>query len=211
MQTMITFDGGVIDTDTLYHENMHQWWGDHVSEAGYQLTFFKEGLARLGEWLLQARKAAAKSGGLSTPAGRQAFENGLTGLFNTFYGSVNGFWRHAPSDPTPWLLFGDNSTYQRPGMSYLALRAILGPDRFARALAHLQQQYAGGSITERQLEAGLAAWLPNPSAACRARLTSFFRQWWDTDYQPDRGQHRPQITGPGLAGPNFYGAGGCTR
>src|SRR5262249_10624622 len=30
MQTMITFDGGEIDTDTLYHENMHQWWGDHV-------------------------------------------------------------------------------------------------------------------------------------------------------------------------------------
>ena len=71
MVTMITFAGGRIDTDTLYHENMHQWWGDHVTEADYHLTFFKEGLATLGEFLFQARKAAAKHGGLSTPAGRR--------------------------------------------------------------------------------------------------------------------------------------------
>ena len=32
---MITFAGGRIDTDTLYHENMHQWWGDNVTEGGY--------------------------------------------------------------------------------------------------------------------------------------------------------------------------------
>ena len=50
---------------------MHQWWGDHVTEAGYHLTFFKEGLATLGEFLFQARKVAAQSGGLSTPAGQR--------------------------------------------------------------------------------------------------------------------------------------------
>ena len=47
MESMITFAGGVIDTDTFYHENMHQWWGDNVSESGYHMTFFKEGLATL--------------------------------------------------------------------------------------------------------------------------------------------------------------------
>ena len=36
MQTMITFAGGRIDTDTLYHENMHQWWGDHVTRGELQ-------------------------------------------------------------------------------------------------------------------------------------------------------------------------------
>ena len=40
MEGMIAFSGGVIDTDTLYHENMHQWWGDNVSEGGYHMTFF---------------------------------------------------------------------------------------------------------------------------------------------------------------------------
>jgi hypothetical protein len=212
MVTMITFAGGRIDTDTLYHENMHQWWGDHVTEADYHLTFFKEGLATLGEFLFQARKEAAKSGGLSTPSGRRAFEGSLTSAFNEFYDTTGkNFWRHAPSDPTPYLLFGGNNTYLRPGISYIALRHILGADRFDQALAHLQQQYGGGSITEAQLEAGFADWLPNPSAACQARLTTFFGQWWDTAYPPGGGRHRPQITGPGLAGPNFYGAGGCTR
>ena len=32
---MITFAGGVINTDMLYHENMHQWWGDNVTEGDY--------------------------------------------------------------------------------------------------------------------------------------------------------------------------------
>ena len=48
MQTKITFEGGMILPNTLYHENMHQWWGDNVSEASYEMTFFKEGLA---EWM----------------------------------------------------------------------------------------------------------------------------------------------------------------
>ena len=30
---------------------MHQWWGDNVTEGGYNLTFFKEGMATLGEFL----------------------------------------------------------------------------------------------------------------------------------------------------------------
>ena len=32
MQTKITFQGGRISLGTLNHENMHQWWGDNVSE-----------------------------------------------------------------------------------------------------------------------------------------------------------------------------------
>ena len=57
METMIAFSGGEIDTDTLYHENMHQWWGDNVSESGYRMTFFKEGMATVAEFLYHARLA----------------------------------------------------------------------------------------------------------------------------------------------------------
>src|SRR5579871_2116688 len=38
MQTMITFAGGRIGLSTFYHENMHQWWGDNVTEGGYAMT-----------------------------------------------------------------------------------------------------------------------------------------------------------------------------
>ena len=73
MQTKITFAGGRSALETFNHENMHQWWGDNVSEANYNLTFFKEGMATLGEYLFEARNAQTAAGG---PArrGRRAFE-----------------------------------------------------------------------------------------------------------------------------------------
>jgi len=211
METMITFSGGEIDTDTLYHENMHQWWGDHVTEANYNLTFYKEGLATLGEYLFHARTAEQAAGGPGTRAGRSAFQRSLVRRFNSIYRSKGGFWTLAPSNPTPYSLFDEDSTYARPGITYVALRQILGHANFVSALTQMQRQFGGGTITEAQLEAGFRRWLPDQSAACRSRLGQFFTQWFGTAYPGGGGAHRPQITGPGLAGPGFYGKGGCTR
>ena len=210
MQTMITFAGGTIDTDTLYHENMHQWWGDHVTESGYRMTFYKEGLATLGEFLFAARKAQGKAGGPGTAAGHRAFQASLEAAFASIYASKDGFWTVAPSNPTAWGLFSGSSTYDRPGIAYIALRQILGHENFTRALEQIQGQYGGASITEPQLEAAFGRWLPTRSAACRQRLGQFFTGWFDTAYPRGGGAHRPQITGPGLAGSGFYG-GSCTR
>jgi aminopeptidase N len=210
MQTMITFAGGEIDTDTLYHENMHQWWGDHVSEASYNLTFFKEGMATLGEFLFAARTAQAKAGGPGTKAGRRAFQRSLVRQFNTTYASKGRFWTAAPSNPTPFGLFSGSATYDRPGIAYVALRQILGHANFTRALMGIQRRYGDGAITEAQLEAGFHRWLPARSAACSSRLDEFFRQWFDTAYPAGGGANRPGITGPGLAGPGFY-TGGCIK
>jgi aminopeptidase N len=161
MQTKITFNGGRISLGTFVHENMHQWWGDNVSESNYNMTFFKEGLA--------------------------------------------------PSDPTPYTLFNGAPTYVRPGTAYIALRQILGHKNFVKALQQIQRHYGGSHITEPQLEAAFQHWLPNHTAACHARLTQFFTQWFDTAYPPGGGANRPQLTGPGLAGAGFYNSsGGCT-
>ena len=210
MQTMITFAGGTIDTDTLYHESMHQWWGDHVTESGYRMTFYKEGLATLGEFLFAARKAQGKAGGPGTAAGRRAFQASLDATFAGIYASKDGFWTVAPSNPTAWGLFSGSSTYARPGIAYIALRQILGHANFTRALQQIQRRYGGASISEPQLEAAFGRWLPTRSTACRQRLGQFFTEWFDTAYPGGGGAHRPQITGPGLAGPGFYG-GACTR
>jgi hypothetical protein len=210
MQTMITFAGGEIDLDTFNHENMHQWWGDHVTEASYNLTFFKEGMATLGEFLFAARNAQAKAGGPGSEAGRRAFQRSLVKQFNATYASKGGFWTVAPSDPTPYGLFSGSSTYDRPGIAYIALRQVLGTSNFAGALRQIQRRYGGGAITEAQLEAVFHQWLPARNAACSSRLDQFFSQWFDTAYQRGGGASRPHITGPGLAGPGFY-TGGCTR
>jgi hypothetical protein len=205
MQTMIAFSGGAIDTDTLYHENMHQWWGDNVSENGYRMTFFKEGMATMAEFLYQARLAENAAGGPSSPAGRAAFQASLVGEFNAIYRLGGTFWTVAPSNPDPSGLFSGSSTYYRPGAAYLALRQILGPRRFTRALRQIQRIYGGASIAEPQLEAMFQRWLPDQTRAAHARLRRFFAQWFDTAYPAGGGAHRPTITGPGLAGPGFAG------
>jgi hypothetical protein len=210
MQTMITFEGGRISLGTFHHENMHQWWGDNVSEGNFNLTFFKEGMATLGQYLFNARTAQTIAGGPGTPAGDAAFEQSLIGQFNRNYANTGSLWTAAPSDPTPARLFAGSTTYTRPGTAYIALRQILGPHRFNRALHTIQRHYGGRSITEPQLEAALGRHLPNHSHACRARLADFFTQWFDTAYPSGGGANRPQLTGPGLDGPGFYDArGGC--
>jgi len=203
MQTKITFAGGAIDLDTFHHENMHQWWGDNVSEANYNLTFFKEGLATLGEFFFAARNAQAAAGGPGTPAGDAAFEQSLVDSFNSTYANTVLNWTGAPSDPRPYSLFSGSSTYNRPGIAYIALRRILGAASFAAALQQIQRTYRQGTITEAQLESGLKAFLPVPTAACGAKLSQFFTQWFDTAYPPGGGANRPQITGPGLDGGGF--------
>ena len=203
MQTKITFAGGEIDLDTLNHENMHQWWGDNVSEANYNLTFFKEGLATLGEFLFDARNAQTAAGGPGTPAGNAAFENNLISTFDEVYAGPDSLWTAAPSNPRPYTLFDGDTTYARPGIAYIALRRILGPRNFAAALQHMQSSYRQGNITEPQLEEGFSEFLPNRTPGCTAELNRFFRQWFDTVYPPGGGDNRPQITAPGLDGGGF--------
>ncbi|MGC4110615.1 MAG: M1 family aminopeptidase [Nocardioides sp.] len=197
MQTMITFAGGSIDLDTFNHENMHQWWGDHVTEGSFSMTFFKEGMATFGEYLFHARRARADAGGPGTAAGRKAFQRSLVKTFDHNYGS-DSLWGAAPSDPTPATLFSGSTTYTRPGTAYLALRQILGHRRFVKALRYIQGHY--GVITEPQLEAAFARYLPDDRSACQAQLGDFFTQWWDTAYASG---DKPTITGPGLTGPGF--------
>ena len=199
MQTKITFANASIDLDVLHHENMHQWWGDNVSESNYNLTFFKEGLATLGEFLFSAANAQAAAGGSSA-----AFEQELVDIFDQLYAGPDSMWTGAPSDPRPATLFSGSKTYDRPGISYIALRRILGPANFNAALQQLQRTYRQGNVTEAQLESAFKAFLPTPSASCKAALTEFFAEWWDTVYPPGGGANRPQLTAPGLDGGGFH-------
>jgi hypothetical protein len=202
MQTMITFAGGSIDLDTLYHENMHQWWGDHVTEASYNMTFYKEGLAQLSEYMFAARQAETAAGGPGTAAGKQAFTKSLIGQFNKLYARTRNFWKVAPSNPEPAKLFSNSATYARPAAAYIALWQILGTARFTQVLRSVQHEYGGGSITEPQLEAAFQHALPDQGSACHAELSKFFSEWFDTAY-PAASTTKPGITGPGLQGPGF--------
>ena len=212
MQTKITFAGGTIggssgtSLGTLYHENMHQWFGDNVAEAAFNLTFWKEGWATIGEYLNTARSAATAAGGLGTPAGDAAFDSSLVSRFNTNYGTASSsFWTTAPSKPTVGSLFTTSNTYTRPGTTYLALRSVLGQPRWIDTMKAIQSAHGGGNITEQQLEDTFRSHLPVQSASCNQRLDQFFPQWFDTAF-PAGGANttnKPKITGPGLNGTGF--------
>jgi hypothetical protein len=208
MESMIVFPGnglGLVSLGGLYHENFHQWWGDDVSDANFDMTFFKEGMATLAVQLHGAREAAQKVGGPNTPAGRAAFEHYLVDEFDSLYASGPGFWQLAPSNRSPATYLDLDAVYERPKAALIALREILGPQGFDAALRAIQHRYAGSSITEPEIKAAFAARLPTHSAACETQLSQFFKQWFDTAYQGSK----PQITGPGLHGNAFY-THGCT-
>ncbi|HEX6665321.1 MAG TPA: M1 family aminopeptidase [Solirubrobacterales bacterium] len=232
MQTKIAINNGRVRAGTFLHENYHQWWGDNVSESGFNETFFKEGMAEFGGGiLLSAREAANTAGGLDTPAGRDAFDQAFRDAFTEIYNRDERSeeeleaefeapirWENAPSDPSPATLFEDGSTYERTAASYIALREILGHDNFSNALKQIQHDFAGGNITEEQAEDVFHGWMPNQSAACDARLDQFFAEWWDTKFALRDGtptRDRPQLTGPNLrpgeTGLTFYNADGSCR
>jgi hypothetical protein len=209
MASMMVFPGnglGLVDLGGLYHETFHQWWGDSVSDSNFDMAFFKEGMATLAVQLFSANEAARQAGGPSSEAGHAAFEHYLVREFTSLYATGPGGWQLAPSNRSPAGYLDLYAVYERPKAALIALRQILGPRGFDSALRSMQRRYAGSSITEPQVEAAFAARLPNRGAACRRRLSRFFKQWFDTAY--DGG--KPQITGPGLPGRPFF-ASGCTR
>ena len=171
------------------------------------MTFFKEGMATMGEFLYQARLAENAAGGPSSPAGRAAFQASLVERVQRDLrprrhvldgravqsGSVRPLLRRRPPTTGP----------ARPTSRCARSSATR---KFTRALRQIQRTYGGASISEPQLEAVFQRWLPVPTRAAHARLRRFFTQWFDTAYPAGGGSHRPTITGPGLAGPGFAGA-----
>jgi Peptidase family M1 domain len=199
MESMIAFTDGEVELPVLWHENFHQWWGDNVTQSSYENTFFKEGLAEWMEsYVFPARRL--KPG---------AAQRRMKEQFASTYRSRGSFWTIAPSHPFPYSLFDGSSTYERPAAAYEALHQILGEPVFAQTLRQIQQEHGGATITEPELERAFAEHLPSRSPACLTRLSAFFGEWFDTAYPRGGGRRgRPRITGPGLAGEDFY-SGGC--
>ena len=218
MQTKIVFvNGSIGNTAEIFsHENMHQWWGDSVSYLEPRYTFFKEGYADLSQFLFAGDIAGKAAGPVGSAAYNTAFEAVVATRFaatNKYNTTSTSFWTVVPTNPTSGQLFGNSNTYTRPGMSYIALRAIFGNDQWVKVNKEIQTDYKYGSITPEQVIAVYHKYLPNQSIGCHNKLDAFFKQWWYTSYSgnPALG-NKPSITGPGLAGnDHFWDAnGGCS-
>ena len=197
MVTMIVFFDGTIDLDIFNHENMHQWWGDNVTEANYDMTFFKEGLATLGEYLFHARTAETAAGGPSSPRGAAAFEASLIQPLRLELRRDGLVLAQRPVRPDAVPLFCGNYDLHSAGDGYLALRQILGHgqvhDRAAHDPARVRRCLDHRSATGGRVRAATAQPERRLQGAAGPVLHAVVGHG-----VPDRdGRDRAAITGPG--------------
>ena len=207
MQTKITFQGGRISLGTFHHENMHQWWGDNVSEDTYNLTFFKEGYADMSRGLQHGahRRPTPPAASARRPVTRRS-RRGWSTIFNTL---LQRHRRPAPGASRRRTRRTTNLLRRQPrtrGRASPTSRCARSSARTTspRPTRRSRRKYGGGSITEAQMIASLHKYLPNQSAGCHAKLDAFFKQWWDTAYTgPPAPGNKPRITGPGPGRPGL--------
>ena len=84
---------------TFNHENMHQWWGDNVSEGDFNLTFFKEGMADARGVPLHGAQRGRRRGRPGRRPGSR-FDTSMNNGFNGNYATASSSWTSAPSNPT---------------------------------------------------------------------------------------------------------------
>ena len=154
-----------------------------------------------------ATSPARRRAPVGSAAYNTAFEAAIATRFagTTRYNTTSTtFWSVVPTNPTSGQLFGSSNTYNRPGQSYIALRAIFGNDQWVKVNKEIQTDYKYGSISPEQEIAVYHKYLPNQSKGCHNKLDAFFKQWWYTSYSgtPADGNkpsdHRP---GPGRQRP----------
>ena len=184
---------------TFNHENMHQWWGDNVSEAELNLTFFKEGYGDARRVLLHrahgARPPPAAHG--TPPATRRSRPASSTASTRTTTRPAAASGRRRRRTRPRQRCSRTANTYTRPGTAYLALRADPRQGQLHDAMQ------ADPARLRRRLDHRGAARGRSSTSTCRtsprlpARLDEFFTQWLDTAYPSGRRRQQAADHGPG--------------
>ena len=206
MQTKITFAGGSISTGVVPPREHAPVVGRQRLRGRVQPDLLQGGLRgpvggpaprpapRRTPPAASARRPATRR---STPASSTASTRPTTATSTTL-------WTVAPSNPTVEQPVRQHNTYTGPAASYIALRQILGKDNFNSASKEIQRTFGGGSITEPQEIAVFHKWLPNQSDRLLEQAGRVLQA------VVGHGVHglaaagnKPQITGPGLAGPRL--------
>jgi len=158
----------------LAHEIAHQWMGDSVSPARWNMIWHSEGWATFFEVLFDHRI----DGAAQSP--RQ--------FFRAVYESEPEFWKLAPAtlDGDPSQLFNGFAVYNRPGAMLEGLREIIGGRRFFDFARELNATHGYGDI-DRQSFISEARQASGFHAAGRKRLGRYLRQWL-------RWEKRPRLT-----------------
>jgi len=149
---------------TLAHEIAHQWMGDSVSPARWNVIWHSEGWATYFEVLFEH----LEDGGKQTP--RE--------FFRAVYESKPGVWKLAPAtlDGDPAELFDGFAVYNRPGAMLEGLREIIGGRRFATLTRAIAETHRFGTIGRGQFVREVEG-ASRFHGAKLNRLDRYLRQW----------------------------------
>lgn len=159
-QTLSTYGAGGGDETEIFHELMHEWFGNSVSPATWQDVWLNEGFATYFQWLWQEQTAGSAAFEATT---RQVY----AGLVSRHIGPV------LPQQPAGMFTA---ATYQRGAWTLHALRLTVGDEVFFRTLRTYYDRFAGGVAStadfiatavevsgQPAVEALLRAWLSDAS------------------------------------------------
>lgn len=151
---------GSVAGNTLIHELVHQWYGNHVSPTTWTDIWIAEGMATWGP----AYYNSSEGFGTGNPSERTYF----TSWNGTAATSAN--WRTPPGAQTSSATLYGYQTYTRSAQFWAALRVAIRDEAYFALIEEWQVRYAGTSRTGADLLA-LAEELSGRD------LDAFYQDW----------------------------------
>ncbi len=161
-QTLSTFGRQGADEGTIFHELMHQWFGNHVSPATWRDVWLNEGFATYFSLLWTERTA-----------GRTATDATMASWYRRMAAEDTG----PPIPVTPAEMFSP-AVYQRGAWTLHALRLAVGDERFFDILRTYYLRHAGGNATTQDF-------IDVAVAVGGSEVGSLLRAWLDDAEVPE--------------------------
>jgi len=132
-QTLSTFSQNGADETTVFHELMHQWFGNSVSPASWRDVWLNEGFATYFQFLWGTRNQG---------------DDALRAAMDNWYDWLQDNRSGTPIPNTPRQMFS-GGVYYRGAYTLHALHMTFGDDAFYKILrAYYEQHRYGNASTE---------------------------------------------------------------
>ncbi|MDI2129593.1 M1 family metallopeptidase [Yinghuangia seranimata] len=154
---------GMPDTDTIVHENAHQWFGDAVTPKTWRDIWLNEGFATYVEWMWDE-----EHGGPTAQS-----------VFDKYYAKPAGdkFWKLKTGDPGRDEIFSGSAVYYRGAMTLHQLRTTMGDRDFFTLLRTWTEKYRYRNVETKDL-------LDLAQSISHKNLKPLFDAWLYTEGKP---------------------------
>jgi len=155
------------------HEVAHQWWGNVVTNAGYQDEWLMEALANYSSLLWLEKKKGTRAMEASLEGYRDDLTRvGVSGTPVESAGPITwGFRLESARELDAWRAI----TYEKGAWIFHMLRRRLGDERFFKMLAELRRRFDGTPISTVAFQTLVQEF--RPPRVSESSIDSFFDTW----------------------------------